>query len=568
MMFNSKNWLESSFAARRRRSKCQQTLMKLCIFIFILLCWQTKALATITMQIEPSNPQAGETIRLTLTQDDMQSNATPDWTPLEKDFSLSGTAHNMSYTAVNGVAKSESQWVVLLIPKRAGVIAIPPIQIGQQYSQASQVEIGAATTTHPSPSENNAVILKGELSQNKSFINEQVTYTVKLYSRQSLVNAQYQPPHVENALLIPLGNGRRYQTTMNGLEYSVDEQQYAIFSQKSGALQITPPKLSAVTYSNVPRQINLEADPITLTVKPIPETNANQPWLPAKQVTLAEQYDSSTTTATQGATVQRTITIRAVGIPAELLPNLTFADSPQFSIYPEKPDTHNTLRQQELAGTSIIKVTYVLNQPGQITLPSVKLAWFNTKTGTQEVASLPSHDIMVATKPGASHTPPVTLKKPQQNHSQATPAPKKQSRTLAWWVAGAFGFAWIMTLALWGWFRHRGVAMKHSIRPALARLRKACKNNDPTQAHAALLDWGRLQWPDTAIFNLNQLSLLVSHIGLKKQITLLSQALYSQNGVSSWRGDALWNAVEGYRPFKSTPKITRDALPPINPSAA
>jgi len=554
--------------------------MKRHIFIMIFLCWHTIALATITMQIDPATAHPGETLRLTLTEsDDPQFHGVPDLAPLKKEFTVVGTEHSMFYTANNGIAKSENQWVVLLIPKKSGLLPIPAIKMGQQYSQAGQVNV---TTRANSPIDDHqaeslqahhAVTLQTEVDQKKPFINQQIIYTVKLSTSQPLLEAQYQPPSVENALLIPLDNGRRYQTTIDNQEYSIDEQKYAIYPQKSGELHITPPSLTAVVYDTIPERIHVEGNIIQLMVKPVLKENTNKPWLPAKQVTLSEQYDSSKPILTLGSTLVRRITLRAMSLPAELLPALTFADSKQYSVYPEKPDTRNVLRQQELIGTSAITVTYILNHSGHITLPSINVPWFNIQTGQDEMTTLPSRDITVTGKADANPTPPPNaLDQPPNTNTEAKlsnlPAPDNQSNSLVWWIAAGFALAWIITLVLWWTYRNRPVRPNPNMRSTLTHLRTACATNHPEQAHAALLSWGHQQWPNAALLNLSELSKLVHDIALQQQITLLSQALYAQNGVSAWRGDALWHAIESYRPTKSTQKTTHNPLPPINPDVA
>jgi len=544
--------------------------MKRLFFFLILLSWQTIAMATLSMKVEPSTAQLGETIQLTLSHDRSSPSGIPDFTPLEKDFTLVGTGHNMSYSVTNGVAKSESQWVVQLIAKKSGVINIPAISLGQESSAPGQVTITSNTKTtsndNPTtPQEDDSVMLHAEISTSKPFVNEQMIYTVKLYSRKQLMNAAYQPPRVENAILIPLGEGRRYQTTLNSHEYGVDEQQYAIFSQKSGEMKITPPGLNAVVYDTVPRHIHLDGTQTPVVVKPIPKKNTQQHWLPAKHVALTEQYDPSVSSIAQGDTIVRTITLQAEAMPAELLPVLEFTDNKQYSVYPEKPETRNALRQQELIGTSSIKVTYLPTQAGRITLPEIKVTWFNTLTGKPETATLPEHILTVTAKIGTKATPPTAATSTPPQPQPIVTAPTGPFYRLAWWIAGAFAVAWGLTLALWWRFRHRSIMPKQNLRSTLANLHQACATNDPALVHVAILNWGRLQWPEADLFNLSQLSNLIHDLALKQQINLLSQALYRQNGQSDWCGNALWRAVKSLRVIKSTQKPKRHDLPPMNP---
>ena len=359
--------------------------MKRLILILTLLSWHNVLMATVTLSIDPPTAALGETLHLTLTLDDAQTRSLPDLTPLEQDFTVLGTQHSVSYTVINGTSHSVNQWIVLLNPKRSGIIPIPAIQIGQQSSTPSQIKI-SANQQQDNISGSQGTILKATIDQPNPFINQQVIYTVKLYTNQRMLEAEYQPPTIEDALLIPLGEGRRYHTTLNNREYAVDEQQYAIFPQKSGELTLAPPALNALVYDGIPKRVQLKAKPIKLTVKP----STTNHWLPAKQVILSQKYDLPTTTLNQGDTLVRSINLRAVGVPAQLLPSIPVKNSQQFHVYPEKPTTENTLVQQELVGTSTMNVTYVLNQAGRITLPAIQLNWFNTQTGKQETATLPA----------------------------------------------------------------------------------------------------------------------------------------------------------------------------------
>ena len=536
----------------------------------VLLCWHVGAMANISVTIDPPAVSLGDTFRLTFTIDNPQGGGIPDLTPLQENFNIVGTERNMSYSIVNGQTQSAGQWTVLLVAKKAGALAIPPIRIGHQESTASSIEV---TTNKESITPDNQgipqddVMIKTEVSQQEAFINQQVIYTVKLYNSQRLLDAQYQPPSVEDALLIPLGDGRRYNTELNGRSYAVEEQQYAIFPQKSGDLDIASPAFNALVFSNVPKRINARSKTRKLVIKPIPADFKGKYWLPAKQVALTEVYDQTDTTMKQGGTLVRTVTLQANGVPAQLLPTLTFATSSQFNLYPEKPELNNTARQQELIGRADAKVTYVLNKAGQITIPALQVTWFNTDTGKEEIVSLPARTIVVeptnASAPGNMvKVPPATV-----DNTQATPLPAlpvENSSPLAWWIAAGFALAWIVTLGLWR-FRKSPNGRKRDKQLALRALRKACENNNASHTQVALLRWAACQWPDVDVLNVHQLAKLVHDSTMKKQLSLLSQALYSEEMNIEWQGATLWRRVCAYLRAKPTQKGKASDLPPINP---
>ncbi|WP_165474713.1 BatD family protein [Legionella nagasakiensis] len=547
------------------------------LLIFIGCLWSVMALAAITVQVEPDKVQLGDTIRLILMTDDAQSTGVPDLTPLQKDFRIVGTERSMNYTFINGQSRATSRWTVLLIAKKVGVLSIPPLQVGHQQSKAMRVEVldDASTVTSsdtkPLAATQEEVVLKTEVSENNPYVSQQVIYTVRLYNSGRLLDAEYQPPKAENALLIALGDADRYQTVEHGRAYMVEEQRYAVFPQKSGTVRIIGPSFHALSYDTIPRQINQRSQVTTLTVKPVPPNFNNRLWLPAKQVTLAEQYDKDVATMSEGDTLVRTVTLQAAAVPGQLLPTLDFAGS-QYSVYPEKPQVNNVIRQQELIGEATTKVTYLLNKPGHVTIPRLELPWFNTMTGKEEVAVLPERTINITAKYAASQQPEtpnavVSIKSndlsSQSQEKMTFPSRTEKSNNIAWWLAAGFAAIWVMTLIIW-WYRSK-LLKNHDKRLVLKRLHKACIYNNPYEARDALLHWARLQWPGFEFLNLRDLTKRIHDSQFKKQLHLLSQILYSPDKKIPWQGKELWQCIVAYRKGKVSKDNKTGDLPPINP---
>ena len=445
----------------------------------ILLCWPLIVLASITTEISRSTIQLGEMFRLVINIDDPHTSGVPNLTPLQKNFTIVGTERSTAYSFVNGETHSVYQWIVLLMAKKTGMLDIPSIQIGKLESRASRIDVTPVKAVNVDGEESPAqdeVMLKTEISPGPVFINQQLIYTVKLYNSQRLLDVEYQPPRIDDALLIPLGDGHRSQTILNGHGYAVEEQQYAIFPQKSGELRIKPPSFKAVVFEAAPRQINVHAKSTSLVVKPIPAEYLGAPWFPAKQVALTETYDEPALTLNQGSTLVRTVTLQAAGVPAQLLPRLDFVSSPTFNAYPEKPELRNTARQQALIGRADVKVTYILNKEGRITIPALQVPWFNTDTGKSEIVSLPERVMdIIATKALPQATPtavdnikkpePVLAKKPLQSLSSA------KSNALVGWMAIGFGLVCLVMFMLWH-FCKRSVGRGRIRRLALKKLHR------------------------------------------------------------------------------------------------
>lgn len=551
-------------------------------FIFflsmILLVWQGTVSATTTLRVDPQQIQVSDTFHLILSSDNAQSGGLPNLAPLQNDFTILGTERSLSYSMVNGQSSSQSQWIILLRPKRSGKLTIPPIKVGQEQTKPSFIDVSSDGTINASSEnksntqdESNDLMLKASISEQRPYVNQQVLLTVKLYSNKQLINAEYHPPSVENALLIPLGDGRHYQTQVKGMPYEVEEQQYAIFPQKSGVLTFRPPSFHATIYDQFPKPVTIEAKTKPISVLPAPTDYQGKNWLPAKKITLAETYDPPKEMLKEGDTVTRTVILKAVAMPAQLLPILSFDASGGFNIYPESPEVKNTVSQNELVGTSTTKITYLLNQGGRTTIPALEVPWFNTVTGKTEIATLPARTFIVEANENASVKKTDTLTSHQTvSHTGKTDEPRSVlssffSKPIAWAFIAGFGAAGGLFALMW-WFKHsRRFNRNYANHTAVKRLREACQKNRPAQARDALLDWAHSQWPGANILNLQDIGKLTRDSAMKKQLLALNQALYNPNPAASWQGTGLWQSFNTYRQQKPGKNYKRSDLPPIHP---
>lgn len=560
---------------------------KLIMAIALSVCTLV-AQADVQVQIDPSPVTVDATFQLTLTQAGSQAAGVPDLRILQKDFLILGTARQVSYSVVNGQSSMSNQWVITLKPLRSGVLSIPAITIGKEQSNPMTINVETAASKQTTVQNNipvstdlnkQGLALKTSVDLTKPYVNQEIIYTVKLYNSKRLLDAEYQPPKAEDALIIPLGDAKRYQTFQNSTNYVVEEQKYAVFPQKSGTLTISSPAFTALVYDFNPQRITARDKALSVAVQPIPKQFQNKTWLPAKEVRLSEQYENASQSLSQGSTLVRTITLEGLGIPAQLLPNLTFSADDNFSVYPEKGTDRNQVRQGELSGSTEFKVTYLFNKAGSITLPEVRVEWFNTQTGTAEVTLLAPRSIKItaAPEPQNNTSPNNLVNRPP---AAVTPAPEIAADTTSvhplapapinywpWLIAGFFACAWLSTIALGRWSKRSRAASRTAYKQALKQLKNACASACPQEARNALLRWAALHWPDASLLSLNELTQLVHDVPLKKQIHILSQVLYKKEGKALWRGDELFNAVHALKKpaVVAAGNKKNTVLPPINP---
>jgi hypothetical protein len=548
-----------------------------CLLLFFLMGLLPAWGKGIAVELDATQIELGQQVRLTLTYDPQSAQGNPDFTVLQKEFMILATEQAMSYTVMNGQARAVGQWSVVLEPKHTGLITIPVLRIGTVTSDPVQLNVNPSThaapttathTSMPAADLHAALALKVRVDNTHPYLNQEILYKVSLITRHRLLDVQYQPPQVEDAIIVPIGDSQRSQTMRKGVSYHVDEQLYAIFPQKSGPLAITPPSLQALQYDITPQPVTVTGDAVTIQVQPLPKHVSRREWLPSKLVRLQESYDHSDTQLQEGATLVRTIELQAQGLVAQLLPTIPFPDSVDLRSYPEQPENDTRIQQGELWGRSKIKVTYVFPRAGKVVIPAIRVPWFNVKTQKHAIAELPArtYDILSASSSSSSKKNRSLFSKAHQQTSSflakttSRHAPSLQIKPaiLLWTaimvsVVGLFG-----VICFWQIQKTQ----------ALRRLRSACRAHDASRSKIAILDWARQQWPTKDFLHLGDiLPLLPESSPLRAALHSLIACVYQSKPIENWRGTGLWHAVKTFK--RQSPKIKRQkksGMPPIHPT--
>lgn len=545
--------------------------MKKFLIIGFFCLLSTLAQAQIQLRITPSQLNVEDPFRLTLTLNGSQQGGIPDLTPLQKNFLILSTERRMNYSVINGQIHSLSEWSITLKAQKSGKLTIPAIKIGTEQTTPLTLDIAGSTKSqYKDPVDTSApqksLYLTTEINKKNPYINQQITYKVTLYNSKQILDANYQAPQVENALIIPLGGEKRYQREINNETYVVEEQNYAIFPQKSGPLRIKSPIFTALIYDFNPKRVKAQDKTINIKVAPIPKEYSGKKWLPAQKVRLFERYEHSEHTLTQGTTLTRTVILEGVGLPAQLLPKLHFAQANGFNVYPEKGKDKNRITQGELIGRTEFKITYLFNKADKVTIPELKLPWFNTETGKEELATLPEKTIEItpSSMPDIKQ-PTSSLKTPSLQPLSPNEGYFVSTTYWPWMLALFFALVWLITLILWKGEKYRRSTKKGHYKTVLRELHHACRKANPEQTGSALLKWAKVHWNDESLLNLTDLTRLTQDEGFIKQIHLLTQVLYKNQERTPWRGEELWQSIRRIKKTKQYIKETINNLPPINP---
>jgi hypothetical protein len=134
---------------------------------------------------------------------------------------------------------------------------------------------------------------------------------------------------------------------------------------------------------------------------------------------------------------------------------------------------------------------------------------------------------------------------------------------------------WILTVLTWWWSSRPKREPREPEEPPLhkqqAKLlkqaRKAALDGDAGTLKSALLQWGRLQWPDRAPRNIGDLADRVTD-PLAGELERLARRSYGPDAGGPWRGEELARALRsfGIREERKA-RAAVDILPPLMPQS-
>ncbi|MHB1174414.1 MAG: BatD family protein [Sulfuriferula sp.] len=567
------------------------------IFLIAAFCvlYYTSASATLQAQVDRNPVAMNESFNLTLQSSDSNS-GDPDLSALKRDFAVLGQSKSSNFQIINGQISHNTQWQISLMAKQAGQFQIPALTIGNQSSAPINVTVTAANQTTTSQ-QNKDVFLEVSASPQTVHVQQQIIFTVRLYSALSLGdNSSLSDPTFPDmdAVVERLGKDHPFQVMRNGQAYSVIERRFAVFPQKSGQFSSAPIVFDGSVveanqnggffamnpFNQSTRPLRLNSKTIAFTVKPVPAGNEISQWLPASNLQLTEKWSANPPKFTVGEPITRTLTITANGLTATQLPTLDSGKIDGLKLYPDQPTLKNGQDGDGIIGTREQKIAYIPTRTGNITLPAIEIKWWNVNTHQAEIARLPARSVMVlpgsanpaSAPPSSPAAPTITASAPATASVHAPPSSGVlTSSSQRWWVwlALLLGIAWLITLLVW-WSRTRrqsprtlnNAAAEEPLGQLEKRFRKACMENNAPQAKTELLAWAKQRWPQTSPASLTAMARLCEP-ALAEAIAQLDSALYS-NTQAQWHGDILWNLFNQHKPDGARIKKGKpDSLEPL-----
>jgi hypothetical protein len=534
----------------------------------------------------------------------------PDLQVLEADFDILSRSHSERMNILNGAVSHTREWRIELAPKRSGRLEIPALAWGDARSEPLTVDVVEDAAADDPSAGPKPIFVRTETDETTPYVQQAFHSRVQvLYrEREAPQRAVLSEPQVEGATIERDGEDRVSVEVIDGRRYQVIERRFLVMPLQSGPLVIRGPRLEAVMpaprspgrsaadefdalfgpgpfaglggMATSGRRIVERAPDVEIQVRAQPP-DSSSPWLPAESVEISDEWIPSSPRFRVGEPVTRVLTVTARGATAAQLPPLELDPPDGAQIYPGQTRAEDLPGVGAPVGLRSLEVALVPTRAGPVTLPEVRVPWWDTREDRERVAIVPARTLEVAAAPagdsGGGPTGAFTSAgEPASEDAAAVPervdadAEPRESGAL-WstaedWIRraiagpiglgvvaiGLMGLGWLAAL-LWlkrGSRRREDVeggatrASPQALREARRRVEQACLENDARGARMALLDWGRVRWAGDAPAGLGGLAPRLEDRAAAETLAQLDRVLYAGTGSgAAWDGVGAWQVL-------------------------
>lgn len=517
-------------------------LLLICSFISLSAHAQARA------DLDRYSIYENETVTLTITVDETKlfGGSDPDIRVLEKNFSISNQKKSSQSQWINGKSSAQTQWQYTLAPKQAGVVSIPSLTLGKYKTQPLSLQV--KTVENPGGLTTDPIFLEVQVDKTQALVQEQIMLSIKVNYAIPLSNIEIAPLQLDNARVLS-ANDSQYTREINGQSYNTYEINYAIFPQQSGEFTIPAIPVAAIiprTRMDVMMQQGqrkrLQSQAITLHIQ---QAN-NQQRLAAENLSLQESWSADPQALQVGDSITRSIRQEAQGLLAEQLAGVPLEKQRGFRIYNEQPQFENHTNALGNTGTRIDSYAMVLTQAGTVTLPEIRIPWWNSKTQQAEEAVLPAITLQVGGGAAANPSSPTSTetattstitqnahedREETENNTLTSPQDTITPAMLrSWQLATLISVTGVCILA--GLLLRRRSLQQTEPTPiagvqlAWQAFEKTSRSHDAKQVRQALLLWAKMAWPEKTIHSLADIKRILNNDALTLWLDALDASIF------------------------------------------
>ena len=352
----------------------------------------------------------------------------PKSVPGAKVMYFERTGQSSSFSSVNGRTTQSFSYTytITLRATKEGSFSYGPVTVGGVRSNKVSYHIGAQGA-QGSPAPSGAVpgnsragadsdkpkfigkgdgnlFLRASVSKSSAYEQEALVYTVKLYTTYDaikFIGASAAPKFdgfvVEESKAI---SSQLNYETYNGKTYATAViARYIIFPQMTGSLKVSgntytvavdqreyyhDPFFGSMSYST-PLQLNVTPNDLSVNVKPLPVPKPADFSGGVGKFSITSSLKSSEFKTNQAAAIVYTVS-GSGNLKYVQLPDLQSIYPPQIEIYTPTTKQNISAGSSNVSGNVTFDYTFMPLEEGNVTIPEVKLVYFNPETQKYETS--------------------------------------------------------------------------------------------------------------------------------------------------------------------------------------
>jgi hypothetical protein len=368
---------------------------------------------------------------LSLTVSGSSNNLPQPQLPGLPDFQIYNAGRSQNFTWINGKASASVTYNFVLTPLKEGRFTIPALrmQFGGTTAQTTPLVLDvvkgdAAAISAGGAREEGAsrpvaahgaspVFITGTVNKTSVYVGEPIIYNFRLYNRVPLLSRpNYQPPEMTGFWAEDLPPQRNFTESVKGVPYNVTEVRTALFPSTPGKAKVGSASLTVnlENFGSDPmgsdffaqffgrgEDKTLRTEPISITVRPLPEPKPENFNGAVGKYTLTAQLDKEKIAV--GDPLTLTLTVSGTG-NIKSLPDLSIPPLTNFRTFDANAATNIEKKDGQVSGSKVYKTVLIPIASGELTIPSVPFVFFDTESRSYK--TIKSRPLTVHVVPGAT----------------------------------------------------------------------------------------------------------------------------------------------------------------------
>jgi len=362
--------------------------------------------ASLKAEVDRTELSTDDTLLLTLTLQTPDGSSPHLTLPAIDGFRVAGSSMSSQLSSVNGAMSSSTTYTYRLQPTSAGTFRIPKLTLdwnGQPLSTdgiditvtpgsgtVPQAAPPASSNASPADSKVSRVgnidfFIETSIDKEAPYQGEAVKHVTRMFSSMTLLGQpDYRAPQFVGFWHANEPDVQQYQSTASdGTAYDVTDITTWLFPTAAGKATIDPVKVT-VPGGFFSSDVNLQSDPLTIDVQPLPA------GAPADFNGAVGQFQLSATPDRASTRLGEPVTLR-VKLSGNgnwgTLGDPLWPSDKQWRVFNNKTDSNSKVVNGEMTGSRVYEQLFTPLSEGKLTLPAITYSYFDPTTKQYQTLS-------------------------------------------------------------------------------------------------------------------------------------------------------------------------------------